>query len=609
MTNYSDQTIAEALDSIRRRRYVLPAIQREFVWDTDQICKLFDSVMRGYPISSLLYWQVDAERSQDYRWYDFVLNYHALDAPGCPPHAGLPQEDRVAVLDGQQRLTAFNIGLRGSHAAKGRYMRRDRAGSYLRKHLYLDIAAEPQLSDDRHEDLIYQFKFLQQEEAEAANSSGGAHWYLVADVLGLPSGPESGPAINAYLLEAELSAHPSAFQTLFSLWKAVVDDHHLSFFTERAQDLDRVLDIFIRSNSQGEPLSKSDLLMSIATAQWTVLDARHEISETVRQINGVGLGFDFTRDNVLKAGLVNSGISDVGFRASTFNRENMQRLEDDWPAIAETLFRACELLSAFGLSSGSIDARMVLIPVSYYLHHRGLGDSYLTSGAENEDRERIRDWVVRALLMPGVFGSGLDTLLSRLRRAIDEHGSNQFPSAAIEDQMAAMGKSLRFEPQTIEDLLDTQYQQADVFALLSILYPTVDPAHVLHIDHVFPRAKLRRDALRRAGVTDEELLDQISRRRVNGLANLQLLEGPVNISKSERLPLDWAQARWHNPARLRGYLESNDMEDLPAGLEGFVTFYNARRERMRDRLVAVLGREPGSLVIDPSENPSVPTTD
>jgi len=43
MPNYSDETIANALDGIQQRRYVLPAIQREFVWDADRMCALFDS--------------------------------------------------------------------------------------------------------------------------------------------------------------------------------------------------------------------------------------------------------------------------------------------------------------------------------------------------------------------------------------------------------------------------------------------------------------------------------------------------------------------------------------------------------------------------------------
>ena len=61
-------------------------------------------------------------------------------------------EDRIAVLDGQQRLTALNIGLRGSYAAKTKWRRIGRPQSYPKKHLYLDIAAAPQLAEDRYED-------------------------------------------------------------------------------------------------------------------------------------------------------------------------------------------------------------------------------------------------------------------------------------------------------------------------------------------------------------------------------------------------------------------------------------------------------------------------
>ena len=42
-------TIKQVVDRIAKNEYVLPAIQREFVWQPEQVCKLFDSVMQGYP--------------------------------------------------------------------------------------------------------------------------------------------------------------------------------------------------------------------------------------------------------------------------------------------------------------------------------------------------------------------------------------------------------------------------------------------------------------------------------------------------------------------------------------------------------------------------------
>ena len=48
--------VAKVLEGIHNSEYVLPAIQREFVWKTDQIRGLFDSLMRGYPIGAFLFW-------------------------------------------------------------------------------------------------------------------------------------------------------------------------------------------------------------------------------------------------------------------------------------------------------------------------------------------------------------------------------------------------------------------------------------------------------------------------------------------------------------------------------------------------------------------------
>jgi len=50
MTNKS-MSIREAVEDLNDSIF-LPAIQREFVWDTDQIIRLFDSVLRDYPIGA-----------------------------------------------------------------------------------------------------------------------------------------------------------------------------------------------------------------------------------------------------------------------------------------------------------------------------------------------------------------------------------------------------------------------------------------------------------------------------------------------------------------------------------------------------------------------------
>ena len=65
-------TIATALERVRRNDYVLPGIQREFVWRHHQIEALFDSLLRGYPIGTFLFWQVKANHVGDFKFYRFL---------------------------------------------------------------------------------------------------------------------------------------------------------------------------------------------------------------------------------------------------------------------------------------------------------------------------------------------------------------------------------------------------------------------------------------------------------------------------------------------------------------------------------------------------------
>jgi len=111
-------TVRQAIEGIHKGKFLLPAIQREFVWDVTQISRLFDSLMRDYPISSFLFWEVMRENINDYKFYEFVRQYHERDNRHNPKADVQGQEGTIAILDGQQRLTALYIGLKGSYSYK-----------------------------------------------------------------------------------------------------------------------------------------------------------------------------------------------------------------------------------------------------------------------------------------------------------------------------------------------------------------------------------------------------------------------------------------------------------------------------------------------------------
>jgi len=581
-------TIKQALDAIQRQDYVLPAIQREFTWGPDQISGLFDSLMQGYPIGSLLFWKVEANHSADYSWYGVMREYHQRKNKHCPV-LDLPSRPLVAILDGQQRLTSLNIGLRGSHAEKAPRKWWNNPHAFPTKHLYLNLLA---LAPENEQGFKYDFRFLTPKRA--AERDEGHLWLKVSRVFDFKEEFDVILALQAL----ELGNDQGAARLLHRLYGVVHKDLVLPYFEETEQNLDKVLNIFIRVNSAGTPLSYSDLLLSIATAQWKELDARQAIHGLVDDLNERGHGFQLSKDLVLKAGLMLSDIPSVAFRVTNFNSSNMATLEENWTDIGSALRIAVELLADFGFSRQTLAADSVTIPVAYYIYKRGLTESYLTSVGHQNDREAIRGWICRSLVKAGVWGSGLDTLLLALRVAIQEHGQDHFPVAEVEAAMRKRGKGLRFTEDEVQDLLDSAYGDKRTFALLGLLYPFVDLTNVFHADHVFPRSRFTPTRLRKAGVPEDVVWT--FHEKVNYLANLQLLEGSANKSKQDKLPAAWLQERFPDAAARENYCNLHDLGSVPESILAFMDFYDARRERLMVRLQELL-RPKGAEVDEVSE--------
>lgn len=573
-------TIAEALKYIQTKSYVLPAIQREFVWKPEQIEKLFDSLMQGYPFGTFLFWKVEEATSDKFKFYDFVLNYHQRDAAHCPDLGKMHHQSVTAVLDGQQRLTALNIGLRGSMAIKQPNKWWTNPDAFPVRTLRLDLLASNVPDEDG---VIYRFKFLDDQQA---SRDEGTHWFRVSDILGMADGPAMLAGLMARGLAGE--ALQSAYATLDRLHRVIHTQPLIHYYEETAQDLERVLNIFIRLNSGGTVLSYSDLLLSVAVAQWKQVDARAEIHKLVDELNRIGTSFALSQDFVLKAGLMLADIASVGFKVENFTSANMAVLEANWPKIRSALVRTVELAANFGLNGQTLRADSALLPIAYYLYLREAPANYVTHGQFAADREAIRGWLIRSLLKAsGIWGSGLDTLLTALRETIKVQGTKAFPAAELRQTMIQRGKSLTFESAEIEDLLQMRYGDKRLFALLSLLFPFVDLRNQFHIDHVFPLSRFSQAQLRKEGIA-EDVADLLAE-HANELPNLQLLEGAINNEKRAALPAAWLAKLHPDATGQRHYREKHLLGSLPEDIHGFEAFYAARRELLRDQLSAMLG--------------------
>lgn len=573
-------TIKEATDNIHRNQYLLPAIQREFVWRPDQIERLFDSLMRGYPIGSFLFWRVDPKTAKDYSFYQFITNYDQRKPHNRVHGAPSTVPGLKAVLDGQQRLTALNVGIHGSGKWKLPRLWWNNPCAFPERRLYLNLLASRK---EDEEELSYKFRLLppgpdlscpERRSLHAGRRNDHEYWYRVGKILDVKNAEDLIDVVH----DLGLAATREPQKMLTRLYHVVHANGIISAYEENDQNPDRVLNIFVRANSGGTPLSYSDMLLSMAVAQWDSVDARKEIHALVDQIRSIGRGFSFNHDFVLKACLMLGDSDSIRFKVENFRKSKMGALQNQWDRIRRTITATVELASSFGYSGQSLTSANALLPIAYYLHHRQPSPS-------DKDRKTIRYWLIRSLLKLGTWGSGVDNLLVAIRTAIRESSWPEgFPTREIERAMRSRGKSMTFDDEELQDLADASYG-GRASSLLILLYSFVDVAtHQFHIDHVFPRALMTPGRLKKAGVDDEQLPDY--RDRVDRLANLQLLEASKHAPKGTKLPADWLRGLPED--EMNHHCQLHDLGDVPADVTGFLDFYEIRRTRIIEKLRRLL---------------------
>ena len=171
--SYQTITVRDVITEKIGRNTFLPAIQREYVWSPYQIEKLFDSLMCEYPISSFLFWRIREENKKMWTSYEFIRDYDGEHPHNKTANLDGVNQDIYLVLDGQQRITSLNIGLRGSF----RYFYR----KWKKTYLYLNLL-KPTDENDNPEELTYQFLF-KEDASYMPKLNGPQFWFKVGEIL------------------------------------------------------------------------------------------------------------------------------------------------------------------------------------------------------------------------------------------------------------------------------------------------------------------------------------------------------------------------------------------------------------------------------------------
>jgi uncharacterized protein with ParB-like and HNH nuclease domain len=579
MSYQTAKTIADVIGDIHKKKYLLPSIQREFVWKPFQIERLFDSLMRDYPISSFLFWVINKENLNKFQFYEFLRDYHERHQKHNPKANVGGEEGVTAVLDGQQRLTSIYIGLKGSYAYKTPRKRWDNDLAYPKRKLYVNL-----ITPTENIDLKYDFRFLTEEEAKIKDNI--TLWFRVGEILDL----KEAASVNRYLIENRIfydygeEQANFANDTLSKLHSIIHIKPTISYYLETSSKLDKVLNIFIRINSGGTELSHSDLLLSIASAQWEKLDAREEITNFVDEINNIGNGFKFNKDFVLKTSLVLSDFSGIAFKVDNFNKTNMLEIESKWSEITKAIRLSINLVSGYGYNRDTLSSTNALIPIAYYLLKIGLPENFEKSNNTIEDRGKILRWLSSSLLKR-TFSGQPDNIL-RQTRTILKNENGMFPINEITEFFKGTNKTLIFSNEDIDNLLLYKYGQSYTFPVLAFLYPSFDFRNRFHIDHIFPKSEFTNSKLRKRGVPENDIPDFLD--NVNRIGNLQLLEDIPNMEKQNKDFGNWFLEVYSTDINRLEYKNKHLIPETNLELLNFKKFFEFRNKLIRERFKRLL---------------------
>lgn len=530
--------IADVLQKQINRDWLLPSMQREFVWRRKEkrIEKLFDSIMQGYPFGAILVWKVARDTVEKMDLYEFVCNYDEEN-----PHNVEPATDGYnefgLILDGQQRLSALNIGVRGSYT----YTYYGRA---IRRHLCLNLLSSIDEADNT-DGLKYEFEF--KSDTEIPDDDERNLWIRVGAVMA-PYNDESVPKdrkqasfskayrerINQFGKTEE--KRDEAFAILNRLYSQFCEREILNVESVENTDDEAVLNIFVRLNDGGMRLEKSDLLLAYMQSSKELFQpdgARKEVHGFVDLLNRERLHkpeYDFKKDDVLKACLVLTEL-DVKYKISNFTNANLEKVSNKWSDIKKHLELTVELISRYGFSRVNVTSKNALIPIAYYLDRHKKNRAFVESEESedlNEKGEIIR-WLVTSQLT-GLFGGSSDSTLQSARSHIKAGKS------FVELMNLLQGGKLTSDH--LAYWVDREGYGSRYSHLLLMLLTDSRYWDGCEQDHIFPISKFNNEEYSKLGLLPEQIA--FYEKNANSISNLHLLSKSVNIKKSDADFIDWS---------------------------------------------------------------------
>lgn len=554
-------SIYEAMKNIKNGKYVMPAFQRQYVWSMEQIEKLWDSILLDYPISTFLFWHVDNDNVTGDTYFCNFLTEVTFDSRKQADSVNYELSNinvkisDTAVLDGQQRLTSLYLSLFGEAYIRQKHARKNNSGGIVTKLLIELNKNKLDVDEEEYNSKKYDIKFSEKVGKLSPTQ------FEIKHILETRFQDKTSrdKAIEEAITNVPADSKEYASGVLKKLCYKIFEEKLIRFAEIYDMKQDDALEMFVRFNSGGKALKKSEITMSILEAYWP--SAKTEFGKIL-----VGDYSGFDSDFIIRSSLMLYG--DVV--KSNISNKIAQELKNNWSEFKKALINLGIVLKDMHIEINRFQSSWnVLLPILYFIYYN---PSY------RNNLDGIRAYLIRAILFT-YFQSGTTGKLQQMKSKINENDGE------ITIEMLNRMNDLRVTDGRIEDILNTEKgSRVAGEALYFLSIDWINKNFKYEQDHLHPYERFNGNKPISVSMEDWK----IWRGNCNRLANLQLLEGRANGSKNDMRLVDYYNDM--NDSQKESFCRQSFIpEGVSLEIENFEEFYEERKTIITEKLRELLG--------------------
>lgn len=353
-------TFSSLMNGIEKGNIKIPQFQRDFVWSKDKSAKLLDSIVKGYPIGTFIFWKTKEELRA-------LRNLGGLELPPTPKGDFIEY-----VLDGQQRLTTLFASLKGL-----KIKREDREDDY--SEFQIDLEAK-------------------EDEPLVLTESADTNHHRIIRLHDLLYGKIK-----------LLAAYPEPLQDKIQEYKDRINAYQFSAVLIKEAPIDVATEIFTRLNVGGKPLTVFEIMVAKTFDSKRNFDLAEKSDELSAELDTVDYG-------TLPESVVLQTISILlvkECRKKDILKLPRKKVIDIWPAAADAIKSAVDYLrNTYRIPvSQLLPYPNLIVPIAYYFHNK-------KRKPMGKYHDYLKDFFWRAAL-GGRYSQSVESRLAQDVRKID----------------------------------------------------------------------------------------------------------------------------------------------------------------------------------------------